>query len=582
MKSLLGLSLKFCPTPAFVTPNVYTAALPALFRSIRLGCMFPNNSNSSYNSLIYVNNSAFQPRPAPPFLETLMAQSSQAASTNTLPRPARPHWNLNFRQRTLLNSLRSQKEFKILQTDKNLGPAIMTTPQYVAFCLQHLAQPAVYRPEPSIPTLRIIADIKSFHSELIRNFPHEERDARIIIHELDFAKPAYFHGVPKIHKSPMGCRPIVSNVNSPTTGLSKWLTHQLQPYASRIQSYVCDSSTFQKDITNLERMETDILYTFDVDSMYTSIPVEAAIAAVRWFLQNRNNPMTEMITSALRFVMTENYFTFGRSNWKQLQGLAMGTPVAPVLATLYLGFYEETRILQKCNNNLRFYRRYLDDIFIVWAPSNDPFAFQRFRAVLKQTPGLSWTFEEHKAEANYLDLWIYKDTGINNNNLGYGTRTHQKMLNLYLYPTYNSAHPRRIQSGLIYGLLRKYKLQNTRHADYISIAHLFFKRLLDRGFSYKTLRRLFEEANQKLRQTSNAQRVVKTTKQHFFKVPFDPNGPSKAILRQHFALDQISRELSSKWNAKITICYRRPPNLQAHLMRTRLNDEIPLENTQNN
>ena len=83
------------------------------------------------------------------------------------------------------------------------------------------------------------------------------------------------------------------------------------------------------------------------------------------------------------------------------------------------------------------------------------------------------------------------------------------------------------------------------------MAHLFFKRLFDRGFSYKTLRRLFEDANQKLRPTSNAQRVVKTTWQHFFKVPFDPNGPSKAILRQYFALDQISRELSSKWNAKL-------------------------------
>ena len=543
--------------------------------------MFPNNNNSSYNRLIYVNNSTFQPRPAPPYLEMLMAQSSQAASIHP-PRPARPRWNLNQRQRTLLHSLRSQKEFKILQTDKNLGPAIMTTSQYVAFCLQHLAKPAVYRSVPSIPTLRIIADIKKYHSELIRLFPHEERDARIIIHELDFTKPAYFHGVPKIHKTPMGCRPIVSNVNSPTTGLSKWLTHQLQQYAVRIQSYVCDSATFQKDIIKLERKETDILYTFDVDSMYTSIPVEAAITAVRWFLQNRNNPMTEMITSALRLVMTENYFTFGQSYWKQLQGLAMGTPVAPVLATLYLGFYEETRILQKCNTNLRLYRRYLDDIFIVWAPSQDPFAFQRFRAILKQTPGLSWTFEQHEAEANYLDLWVYKDTGINNNHLGYGTRTHQKLLNLYLYPTYNSAHPRRIQSGLIYGLLKKYKQQNTRQADYLSIAHLFFKRLLDRGFNYKTLRRLFEEANQKLQQQSSAQIVVKTTRQHFFKVPFDPNGPSKATLRQHFALDQISSELSSKWNAKITICYQRPPNLQAHLMRTRLNDEIPLENTQNN
>ena len=579
LKALLGLSLKFCPTPPSVRPTVYTSALPDLFRSIRIGCQFPSDNRSNYNRLIYVKNTTFEPDPAPPYLEQLMAESLSHPSPK-LPHSRNKHWNLNTKQRELLDQLSKQKQFKILQTDKNLGPAIMTTEQYWSFCLQHLRQADVYDPIlTGFPEDNIFRLVHQYLTDLVHTFPCERRDARIIACERN-CKPPYFHGVPKVHKSPMGCRPIVSNVNSFTTGLSKWLTVKLQPYAAAIHSFVRDSAHLQKEIIQLERREEDRLFTFDVTSMYTSIPVAAALTAVRWFLDNRRDPLADFIIRALKIVMENNYFTFGSTVWKQRQGLAMGTPVAPVVATLYLGYYEETRILQKCRDNLRFYKRYLDDILIVWSPSaTNPYAFQRFQAVLRQVPGLAWTFEEHPEEANYLDLWIYKEKGteVNNNNR-YGTRTHQKQLNLYLYPTYTSAHPKGIHKGLIYGLLKKYREQNTNNKDYITIANLLYSRLLARGFTSATLRPLFLEAQSKLQNSkSNADTVVKTTRQYFLKIPYDPNGPTKAQLRCQLALEPISKELDRLQKSKITICYQRPKNLQAHLSRTRETDYNPLD-----
>ena len=129
LKGLLGLVLKFCPTPKPVQSSVYIEALLPLFRSIRLGLMFKEN-NQSYSKLIYVPNSAYQPRPAPQYIEGFMKYCLKKAHTaKYTPRPAR--FNLNRRMRTLLREMRGQQELKILQTDKNLGPAIMNDMQTI-------------------------------------------------------------------------------------------------------------------------------------------------------------------------------------------------------------------------------------------------------------------------------------------------------------------------------------------------------------------------------------------------------------------------------------------------------------------
>ena len=79
----------------------------------------------------------------------------------------------------------------------------------------------------------------------------------------------------KFHKT--GCRLIVSSVNSPTTGLSKLLTYILGPIATQIPSYIRDSDTLQREISQLNVEPTYVIYTFDVVDMCTSIPIGLCI-----------------------------------------------------------------------------------------------------------------------------------------------------------------------------------------------------------------------------------------------------------------------------------------------------------------
>ena len=483
-------------------------------------------------------------------------------------RPAQ--FNLNRRMRTLLRDMRSQQELKILQTDKNLGPAIMTCKQYKQFCMQHLEQADTYKRVNEIPLAEIKKTVAAYHTALCRASPYLVKEGKIIIHGLETSTPAYFHALPKIHKTPMGCRPIVSSINAPTTGLSKWLTHVLTPIATQIQSYVRDSDTLQGELTQLTVEPTDILYTFDVENMYTSIPIEEALHAIHWFLNRMQHPLINLLLYGLRIVLEYNFFTFGDSNWKQLRGLAMGTPVAPILAMLYLGYHEETKILSLCKQSLRLYKRYLDDILLVWRPDpTNPYLFNRFRAILRQTPGLSWTYKEHKEQAPFLDLCIFRHGPT------YATRTHQKLLNLYLYPTFNSAHAPTVKKGMIYGLLKKYKTQNTLPEDFQALCQALFQRFLTRGYRSATLRPLFQNALERLSAHHQIPQSRSIQRQYFYKIPYDPNGPSRSRLRTILALDELSKVLSATENAKITICYQKPNNLGNKLTRTKTTADPP-------
>ena len=56
----------------------------------------------------------------------------------------------------------------------------------------------------------------------------------------------------------------------------------------------------------------------------------------------------------------------------------MGSPLAPVLANIFMGFYE-SKWLNECNfNKPRFYLRYVDDILVAFDKEQDSLNFLDF------------------------------------------------------------------------------------------------------------------------------------------------------------------------------------------------------------
>ena len=81
---------------------------------------------------------------------------------------------------------------------------------------------------------------------------------------------------------------------------------------------------------------------YDFKALFTSVPVEPALNII-WdklqsdtTLHNRNPPSTRNNMSLLEFCLKSTIFTFQGKYYKQVQGAAMGSPVSPMVANLFI------------------------------------------------------------------------------------------------------------------------------------------------------------------------------------------------------------------------------------------------------
>ena len=88
---------------------------------------------------------------------------------------------------------------------------------------------------------------------------------------------ARVYGLPKIHKNNMFMHPIVSVCGTATYNTAKFITKILQNYCGKTSSFVKDSTDSIKKIKHLSvNLEEEILVSFDVSALFTSIPVPVA------------------------------------------------------------------------------------------------------------------------------------------------------------------------------------------------------------------------------------------------------------------------------------------------------------------
>ena len=65
------------------------------------------------------------------------------------------------------------------------------------------------------------------------------------------------------------------------------------------------------------------------------------------------------------FATSKTNFLFKGRVYDQIDGVAMGSPLAPILANLFMGHHEKVW-LEMADGGPTFYRRYVDDIFLTF------------------------------------------------------------------------------------------------------------------------------------------------------------------------------------------------------------------------
>ena len=134
-------------------------------------------------------------------------------------------------------------------------------------------------------------------------------------------------------------RPIVSSIGMYNYELAKYLCCLLQPH---IPFNYCtqDSFTFAGEIQNL-RLSGNFMVSLDVESLFTNIPLNECIdLAVKYVSEGNPELSTNELKNLFHFATSRIHFLFKGSFYDQIDGVAMGSPLAPVSANLFMGHHE--------------------------------------------------------------------------------------------------------------------------------------------------------------------------------------------------------------------------------------------------
>lgn len=123
----------------------------------------------------------------------------------------------------------------------------------------------------------------------------------------------------------------------------------------------------------------------------------------------------------------------------------MGTRVAPSYANIFMGYLEE-KLLDKALFKPHTYKRFIDDIFLIWIHSLQ--TLNEFVDYLNSAhKTIKFTSEISEKEISFLDTTVYRIEGTNR----LGVKLHSKPTDTHAYLNYTSEHPVRCKDANPYG-----------------------------------------------------------------------------------------------------------------------------------
>lgn len=314
--------------------------------------------------------------------------------------------------------------------------------------------------------------------------------------------PGLFFGLAKVHKlkgnncsvSELPLRPVISNIGTATYQIAKYLAEVLVPLTK--SDYCIDSTGGFIGKLKDKKIEPDYtMVSFDVVSLFTSVPLDYTINLILDKIYREKLITTKLNRANFKVLLEmctkEMHFSFNNCIYKQVNGVAMGSPLGPVLANIFMVELEKTMI-PRLSEKLSLWYRYVDDTFTFIKKGEIPIVkdiLETFHQDIK------FTFEEEKDNIiSFLDVDI-KRKGCGS----FDTKVHRKDTDTNIYLNWKSFAPNIWKIGTLKGLFRRaYLICSTKTALKDEIKHLKFVFIKINGYPSRVVNDTLQEVIKKI------------------------------------------------------------------------------------
>jgi hypothetical protein len=543
---VLNKGLGFVPSHIPYNFNLLTTDFLRFERRMQLFLHFANStSKDSPHKRAFEKNPEWWPKRLNPYI-TDFCYKLKRTIYNFVRKPVRH--NLTSDEIKALRDLKSNPNIVIKKADKGGGIAVMDRVKYEEQICCMLQDTKIYTSVERDDTSRV----KSQADDILRNLLQENYLNTKQVRFLTTFTPVCptFYGIPKVHKQNYPLRPIVSQINGPTSSINALVDKLLFVAEQQIPYLLQDTTAYLRFIdANKNADDNTYLVTMDVTSLYTNIPHDEGVDLVAEFyaetLHFWNNYKVEVapvpkdtLKSLMSFILQNCTFEFCGKYFKQNFGTTMGASFSVKYANIYMFQWFRKYLQMYSGIKPDKIARLIDDCFYTWKHSKrDLELLIDYLNTCHNSIKFEVTCSEN--QVSFLDTVTYIENGTIKTTI-YTKPTDKKQ---YLY--YSSYHPRHIFLSVPYSQAIRYRRIIEDDKLYQKELQFLTEKFIARGYPKHILTGAFNKAtlmNTKQLRTYRSSTEKQITFQKFLKGrSFLP-----LIIPYHNAL--VSKQFTIKFN----------------------------------
>ena len=218
----------------------------------------------------------------------------------------------------------------------------------------------------------------------------------------------YAYGLVKTHKIDMPTRLIISNIGSCTFKLAKFLVNILSPFQGKISSSgIKNNSDLISKIKSSPVTYPFKMVSFDVKSLFTNVSLNETLYYLDQYLPATiESYERKTVLNLIELCFNHSKFVFNGYTYQQKFGVSMGNALSPVIANLYMEFFETVLLPKILPPHIVWYR-YIDDVLCFWPQNLDLDIFLTQMNTLNNNIQFTMEIEQNNC-IPFLDVQLFR------------------------------------------------------------------------------------------------------------------------------------------------------------------------------